>query len=58
MHSASKSTRSTSIAGSAGALEQDGGESVKVIVRIRPINQREVDSGNGNCLTFENQTNL
>jgi hypothetical protein len=53
MHSSAKSTRSTSIAGSAGALEQDGGESVKVIVRVRPMNEKEGAAGNQNCVTIE-----
>ncbi|OMJ88546.1 hypothetical protein SteCoe_9499 [Stentor coeruleus] len=43
-----------SISGASSMLEQDGGESVKVCVRIRPMSQKELLAGNTNCIEVQN----
>lgn len=63
MHNSSqKSTASTSkplshppsVSGNSISLEQEGGESIRVCVRIRPLNQREISVGNTNCIDVQN----
>ena len=43
-----------SVSGSSSLLDQDGGESVRVCVRIRPLSQKELSSGNQNCVEVQN----
>ncbi|OMJ80247.1 hypothetical protein SteCoe_19565 [Stentor coeruleus] len=43
-----------SVSGTSSMLEQDGGESVKVCVRIRPMSQKELSAGNTNCIEVQN----
>ena len=42
-----------SVSGSS-LLDQDGGESVRVCVRIRPLSQKEISTGNQNCVEVQN----
>ncbi|CAG9323481.1 unnamed protein product [Blepharisma stoltei] len=61
--SSQKSTASTSkppishppsVSGNSISLEQEGSESIRVCVRIRPLNQREISQGNANCIEVQN----
>jgi hypothetical protein len=43
---------------SSGLIEQDGGESVRVVIRIRPFNSREISSGTSSCIEVANPQSL
>lgn len=43
-----------SVSGNSSLLDQDGGESVRVCVRIRPLSQKEISSNNQGCLEVQN----
>ena len=43
-----------SVSGHSSLIEQDGGESVRVCVRIRPLSQKEIATGNQNCVEVQN----
>ena len=52
--STKNSSHTPSVSGSSSLIEQDGGESVKVCVRIRPLSQKELAAGNQNCVEVQN----
>ncbi|CAG9311244.1 unnamed protein product [Blepharisma stoltei] len=47
-----------SVSGGSSMLEQEGGESIRVCIRIRPLNQRESSTGNSSCIDVQNPKNL
>lgn len=57
-HSAAGSNKTPShppsLSGNSSLIEQDGGESVRVCVRIRPLSQKEIASGKQNCVEVQN----
>ena len=57
-HNSAMSSKITShppsVSGNSSLLEQDGGESVRVCVRIRPMSQKELSQSNSSCLEVQN----
>lgn len=47
-----------SVSGSTGTLDQDGGENVRTVIRIRPLSTKEVASGESSCIEVQNPQNL
>ena len=47
-----------SVSGSTGSLDQDGGENVRTVIRIRPLSGKEMASGEVNCIEVQNPQNL
>jgi hypothetical protein len=51
-------SKARSVSGSVASLDPEAGESVRVVVRVRPMSERELQNGENSCIQVPSSTQV